>query len=263
MAKSRKKNPTKAPSPSVHFIKRWLDEDVTAMGPHSLILMSESIGTRPCILDELRATVSDHYVDPETTAKQIMDLGAPKTAQRLREHLPTTKTARSGDLGEVLATEVAEQHLGFEVPIRRLRWKDGRNTALRGDDIIGLAWKKKKLVFLKGEAKSRISLSAAVLKKAGDTLNSCGGRPDRHSVLFMTDRLWEQGKDESAKKIETAYALSSTGVEHMLFALTGSNPKKLLTEHLKTNSKKRRRLHAIGLHIEDHVEFIKALFEEI
>jgi len=113
------------------------------------MLLAEVDGTRSNVLEAIRELVRSHYVDPRVTAKRLAALDAPKTADLFREHLPTRKKARSGDLGEALATEIAEQELDYHVPIRRLRWKDGREMALRGDDIIGIARKKDKLRMLK------------------------------------------------------------------------------------------------------------------
>jgi hypothetical protein len=214
-------------------------------------------------LDDLRELVRRHYVDPKVTAKRIDSLGAPRTAELLREHIPTRKKARSGDLGEVLATELAEQELRYEVPIRRLRWKDGREMALRGDDIIGIARNSKgKLLLLKGESKSRAALSTAVLDEAGAALDSDRGRPTRHSVLFVADRLREFGKDDLAEELEDAVLASFRGipVAHMLFVLTGGPPKNLLETHLNGAAKKKRIRHAVGVRIKDHVKFIDLIF---
>ena len=158
---------------STHPFDQWLQARQAMIGRHSLLLLAESDGTREAELPRLRDLVRDHYIDPKTTAKRIASLGAPKTAPILREHIPTQKKARSEDLGEILATEVAEQQLNCRVPIRRLRWKDGREMALRGNDIIGLAHdNNKKLLMLKGESKSRVALSTAVLDEAGGARTS-------------------------------------------------------------------------------------------
>jgi hypothetical protein len=254
---------TKATVPSTPIVVRWLVTTSTAVGKHPLHLMMEAVGARATVIDELRDVLRSHYVAPELTAKRLAALGAPKTAQLLREHVPTTKTARSGDLGEVLATEVAEHTLKFEVPVRRLRWKDGRNMALRGDDIIGIRCDAKgQLEFLKGESKSRAALTTAVLDEAGAALDRDRGRPTRHSVIFVAERLRELGKDLLAVRLEDAALSSFTGrpVEHLLLVLTGGNPESLLTAHLTACAKKKRRRHAVGVRIADHAAFIDALF---
>ncbi len=259
------KLPAPAPvvaAPAIHVLERWLDSNSTAIGKHPLHLMTELPGMRAGVLGELRDLVRSHYVSPEITAKRLAELGSPKTAQLLREHVPTTKTARSGDLGEVLATEIAEQTLKFTVPIRRLRWKDGRNMALRGDDIVGIRDTKGKLEFLKGESKSRAALTPGVLEEAASALDRDRGRPSRHAVLFVAERLRELGDDALAVRLESAVLESFSGrrVEHFLLALTGSNPNNLLIAHLTAAANKKRTRHAGGVRIADHGAFIDLLF---
>lgn len=251
-----------AAASSEHVLSRWLTTNSSAVEKHTLHLMAESPGMRESVLEEVRDLVRSHYVSPEVTAKRITELGAPKTAELLREHVPTTKTARSGDLGEILATEVAEQTLKFTVPIRRLRWKDGRNMALRGDDIVGIRDTNDRIEFLKGESKSRSALTTHVLDKAGLVLDQDRGRPTRHAVLFVAERLRDLGDDPLAARLESAVLDSFLGsrVEHLLLALTSRDPEKLLKDHLTAAATKIRTLHAVGVRIVDHGAFIRLLF---
>jgi hypothetical protein len=250
-------------SPKLSFSK-WLQVRTSKVGRHSLRVLTERDGSRSSILHDLLDLVRGHYVDPKLTAKRLASLGAPKTAALLSEHVPTGKKARSGDLGEVLATELAEWKLQYNVPIKRLRWKDGREMALRGDDIIGVMHNNEnKLLLLKGESKSRAALSAAVLDEAGAVLDRDCGRPTRHSVLFVAERLRESGEDDLAEELEEAVLASFHGIQvaHMLFVLTGSPPENLLETHLKGAAKKKPVRHAVGVHIKDHAKFIEILFE--
>lgn len=248
---------------TTHVLVRWLITTTTAVGKHPLLVMAEVDGVRASILNELRAIVRSHYVSPETTAKRLAALGAPKTAELFVEHIPTTKAGRSGDLGEILATEIAEVALDYEVPIRRLRWKDGRNMALRGDDIIGIrSGPKSRIAFLKGESKSRVGLTAAVIDEAGDALDRSRGRPTRHSVLFVAERLRDLGEDALAAQLEDAVLTGFRGstVEHLLFTLSSGNPTQLLTAHLTAAQSRSRRRHGVGIRIADHGKFIELLF---
>lgn len=249
---------------SEHPIPAWLDAELSNVGKHTLRVLNERDGVRGEILEDLRELVRGHYVDPAMTAKRMESLGAPKTAALVREKFPTRKNARSGDLGEILATETAELELDYGVPVRRLRWKDGREMALRGDDIIGVAHDRKgSLLILKGESKSRTTLSTNVLNEAGGALDSDRGRPTRHSTLFVAERLREMGDDELAEELEEAVLASfrDVGVSHMLFVLTGGPPKNLLAAHLKGAARKRRVRHAVGVRVRDYANFIELLFE--
>jgi hypothetical protein len=263
--KRERLRPPTAAATSVDFFDRWLSISKDNVGKHVLLVCTENKGSCDEILDELRNIVRSHYVAPEVIAERIAELGAPKAAELLREHLPTTKTARSGDIGEVLATEFAERKLGFGVPVRRLRWKDGRDMALRGDDIIALVrGAKGRLRFLKGESKSRERLTSSVVTEAANALDQDRGRPSRHSVLFVADRLREQGKGDLARDLEIAvlHSFHKCPVNHLLFTVSGNDPKSPLSSHL-SSCKNIRRRHAVGVRIADHGKFINRLFSEV
>ena len=75
-----------------------------------------------------------------------------KCISTLQGNLPASKKGRSGDIGEILATEFVNRELDFKVPIFRLRWRDDREMALRGDDILAVRTDPSGLLFfLKGE----------------------------------------------------------------------------------------------------------------
>ncbi len=252
--------------PITDVFARWLSEQSSAIGKHLLRSLTEIPGGRDVVIDELRELCRSHYVAPEVTAKRLAELGAPQTAELLKEHLPTSKKSRSGDLGEILATELTERLLGFLVPVRRLRWKDGREMALRGDDIIAIRkGSTGPMKFLKGESKSRAALTAAVVTEAADALDRDRGRPCRHSVLYVAERLREQGKDDLAKELEEAVlqSFSRTPIEHLLFTLSGNNSENHLSNHLTAISTNPLARHAVGVRIDDHGGFIEDLFSEL
>src|SRR5690606_11357211 len=92
-------------------IPSWLETELSDVGKHTLRVLEERHGIRDEVLEDLRDLIRSHYVDPSITARRMESLGASKTAALLREHYPTRKNARSGDLGEILATESAELEL--------------------------------------------------------------------------------------------------------------------------------------------------------
>ena len=248
------------------LLGRWLNRAKVSVGKHNLTILAESSDSRNVVSSELRGIVRNHYMSPEMWSKRLEDLGAPETAKLLKELLPKSSTARSGDTGEILATEVAEQELGYTVPVRRLRWKDGRDAALRGDDIVGIVQDLNgKLQFLKGESKSRARLQSSVIDEAAQALDAHMGRPSRHSVLFVASRLRELGKNALATELEIATLDSFRGydVEHLLFVFSGNDPSSFLENHLNNVKGKRRKRYAIGVQTDDHADFIRDLFNSI
>ncbi len=100
----------------------------------------EKHGGRDEIRDDLAKTIRSHYDRLERIAEDVERLGYKVAAAILGEAMPQTTKGRSGDLGEILATELVEEEIGLRVPVRRLRYKDGRNMAMRGDDFIGAGY---------------------------------------------------------------------------------------------------------------------------
>lgn len=251
------------PAPDV--LDRWLAHARTTVGKHVLLICTEKSGACDDVLEELRDIVRSHYMAPDLMANRLAQLGASATARLLRERLPNKKTSRSGDLGEILATEYAERRLSFRIPVRRLRFKSDPNAALQGDDVIGIAQDAQgRFTILKGEAKSRERMTSDVVAAAAEALDQDDGRPDSISVQFTSDRLWEQGDTALALAFDEAASRSfcGCGVEHLLFTLSGSDPTLGLSEHVCTCSDRYRR-HVVGVHIRKHAELIERIYMEL
>lgn len=141
----------------------WCDNDEEANRKKRLWKLSEKDDGRSAILDGLAETVRSHYDFLDRIADDVEELGYVGASAILRERLPRGKKARSGDLAEILASKLTEERIGFEVPVRRMRFKDGREVALRGDDFIGVSYDEEqdRLRLLKGELKSRMTLGKA------------------------------------------------------------------------------------------------------
>jgi hypothetical protein len=223
---------------------------------------------REAILGELAETVRSHYDSLERIADDVEELGYKAASAILRERLPRGKKARSGDLGEILASELVEEKLGFEVPVRRMRFKDGREVALRGDDFIGVAYDEERdqLRLLKGESKSRIVLGRGTITAAREALNRDDGRCTPASLLFIVDRLMDRGgNQETLGKVIRAEvanrALPPSRIRHALFTVSGNAPPQALADDFEALGQERRQF-VVNLRIEDHQDFVKKIYEE-
>jgi hypothetical protein len=158
--------------------------------------MTGQAASLPTGIQVTAAIVPGHYASEEQVARALARLGKPAAAALIQGKLPTTKAIRSGDLGEIYATEWIDAHSGgYRAPIKRLRWKDHRNMAMRGDVVIGILQdaQTQRLQFLKTEAKSRATLTAQVLTEARAGLDKDGGLPSAHALSFISARLLELG----------------------------------------------------------------------
>jgi hypothetical protein len=213
------------------------------------------------------AIVPSHYAAEEHVSRILLRLGKPAAARFINEKLPTNTSIRSGDLGEILATEYIANQTGYEIPVKRLRWKDHRNMALRGDDVIGIAkdHATSHLQFLKTEAKSRATLSPGVVAKARMGLDKDGGLPSAHALSFISARLLELGNTTLADAIDDAQlklGIPLQSVRHLLFTFSGNAPDAHLTASLQAYTGPIAQW-SVGLRVNGHPNFVAAVYSQV
>lgn len=210
--------------------------------------------------------MASHYSDPTVLADRLGRLGYNDASKIFKEKLPHGKRARSGHIGEILATECAEYILPtFRVPIRKLRWLDGREMALRGEDIIGIDTIAEPPRFLKGESKSRARMSASVVAEARAALDANRGRPSPFAMGYVVDRLLANGETALAYTFESHMLLRRIPVGQMVhvnFGLCGNDASKDYSEDLKAY-RQRIEQHTIMFRVDGHPSLIKSAYENL
>ena len=238
------------------------------VGNHFRRVMTGQAARLPTGIQATAAIVRGHYASEEQVARALARLGKPAAAALIEGKLPTTKAIRSGDLGEIYATEWIDAHSGgYCAPIKRLRWKDHRNMAMRGDDVIGILQdpQSQRLSFLKTEAKSRAAFTTQVLTDARVGLDKDGGLPSAHALSFISARLLELGNLPLADAIDDAllkHGIPTQSVRHLLFTFSGNAPEALLTASLQAYPGPFNQW-GIGLHVEGHAAFIGAVYDRV
>lgn len=249
------------------MIEDWLDIEEADHGERKrFYLLGEKDGGRAVVHADLIERVRAHYDEPRRILDDIAELGFPGAAAILRERLPTDVRTRSGEVGEILATEFIEHQTGFRMPVRRLRYKDGREMALRGDDFLGIEVLDGRISYLKGEAKSGQAMGAAVITTARTRLNDDEGRPTPISLLFVSDRLLEGGGEDEAlgRQIRNALGqgtIRARDVTHGLFTLTGNDRIADLVTDIDAADDAHGHV-SVNLRIIDHQAFIAWIYEE-
>ncbi|MET4218707.1 hypothetical protein ABIB00_003925 [Bradyrhizobium sp. LB14.3] len=242
-----------------------LDEHV---GQHVRRVITGQAASLDVGIQATAAIIPGHYASEEQVARALARLGKPAAAALIQSKLPTTKQIRSGDLGEIYATEWIDAHSGgYRAPIKRLRWKDHRNMAMRGDDVIGILQdpQTQRLHFLKTEAKSRATLTAQVLTEARAGLDKDGGKPSAHALSFISARLLEMGSLPLADAIDDAilkHGIPVQSVRHLLFTFSGNAPDALLTNALQAYPGPINQW-GVGLRVEGHATFIGAIYDRV
>jgi hypothetical protein len=238
------------------------------VGNHFRRVMTGQAANLQVGIQATAAIVPGHYASEEHVARALARLGKPASAALIQGKLPTTKAIRSGDLGEIYATEWIDAHSrGYRAPIKRLRWKDHRNMAMRGEDVIGILQdpQTQRLHFLKTEAKSRATLTAQVLVEARAGLDKDGGLPSAHALSFISARLLDLDNLPLADAIDDAllkHGIPLQNVRHLLFTFSGNAPDAMLAASLQAYPGQVKQW-GIGLRVEGHAAFIGAVYDQV
>jgi hypothetical protein len=246
----------------------WCDSADVPLGHNHVRLMTGTPAHAAVGIQATAAVVPTHYAAEERIARALQRLGKPAAAQLIIDSLPQTVQIRSGDLGEIYATEWINAHSGYRAPIKRLRWKDHRNMAMRGDDVIGLILDPgtQRLRFLKTEAKSRLTLRAQTLEEARTGLDKDGGLPSSHALAFVSARLLELGNEiplvDAIDDALCQHGIPAESVKHLLFTFSGNAPGALLTQALQAYPGPIGQW-GVGLHVDGHAEFVGAVYAQV
>jgi hypothetical protein len=83
-------------------------------------------------IDAVAATLAEKYAKTETLALIAEKLDKHGVAEFLRTRFPTKASARSGDMGEILATAFIHEERDYAVGPSRLIYRDHQEWAMRG-----------------------------------------------------------------------------------------------------------------------------------
>jgi hypothetical protein len=245
----------------------WCDATVEQIGNHSFERLEGRPADAVTAVTSVAAVLPEHFVTKAHIARVLRRLGRFASAKFLENKLPTTKPMRSGDLGEILATEFIRANTPYVVPINRLRWKDHRNMAMRGDDVIGMNLdpQTNRLRFLKAEAKSYATLTKKVITLARQGLDKDGGLPSAHALEFIAERLFEIRNTTLSDAIDDALlpnGISPSSVSHLLFVFSGSDAATMLRASVTAYAENFNQRY-VYLRIPTHQAFIASIYQKV
>lgn len=246
---------------------KWCTSEKELVGSWELTVLNAEPAKINDAVNLVAKAIPLHYVSEDRAADLLRRLGKAKAATFLETQLPTTKAARSGDLGEILGVTYLTELTPFKLGVMRLRWKDHRNMAMRGEDILSFAVnaKTQKLSILKGEVKSRVSLNTDTVTAARKALAANNGRPSAHAMAFVATRYFEQGNKKMTDILDRAQLneqVAVTQVTHMMFIFSGNDPTTFLRSDLNAYTGKIGQI-SVGIRVPKHQEFIKLVFEQV
>lgn len=214
----------------------------------------------------LAAGLPNAYAESESLALIAERFGKQGVAKFLRNKLPTKPSARSGDMGEILATGYLHEVRGYVVGPSRLIQRDHQEWAMRGDDLLGARLDSNgKLQITKAEAKSRVSVGEDTVTAAREGLARNDELPSPHSLTQFAERLLPTADShigEAVLAMQFSDGVRPDRVGHLMFLFTGNDPSSHVEADLKAYPGPVTQL-TITLRVKGHQKFIKDVYEEV
>ena len=238
--------------------------ELTSLGMHkfgTLEAHDYATGVR-----ELTETLPSAYANTSALALIAEHHGKPGVAALLRNKFPTKPNARSGDMGEILATAYLNEECGYVVGPSRLTERDHQEWAMKGDDVLAARIVNgSDLYIIKGEAKSKVKLSAATVREARQGLARNNEMPSPHSLSQFATRLIgtpNQAIGEAVLDAQISSGLRPHQIGHLMFLFTSSDPSAHVSADLTTYQGSVRQL-IITLRVQEHQKFINDSYEGV
>lgn len=214
----------------------------------------------------LAAALPAAYAPSAALTAMAQRLEKDALAKYLRNKLPTEKAARSGDMGEILATAYLHEEAGYVVGPSRLIHRDHQQWAMRGDDALGAKRHTDgRPVIAKAEAKSRTKLGKPTVAEAREGLARNDELPSPHSLSQFADRLLSTADDDLGHAIYDLLVNNGVRpdrVRHLMFLLTSSDPSGQVAADLQAYAGRVRQL-TITMRVQQHQEFIRDAYEMV
>jgi len=225
------------------------------------VLSSIDDGVGVALLAEL---LPSQYANPDHLAMIAERLGKPLVADFLSELFPQDQSSRSGDLGEILAASYLEEQLRFVIGPSRLRHRDHREWAMRGDDVLGAKFDSNSSVLIaKVEAKSGARIGVKVIAEARKGLQRTNGMPSPHSLMQFAIRLQENAEQDLGDALillHLSKGLRPNRVTHLMFLFAGNDPSSDVQSELNSYTGPFKQLTRIVRPLA-HQDFIHGVYE--
>lgn len=123
---------------------------------------------------------------------------------------PRNTTTQKGNFAEVFLAEYLRATTEAGIAVYRLRYNPNVEQSMKGDDVLLFDMDSDPARIIVGEAKFRGTPTKQAVLDTVDALirSNKAGLPV--SLMFVADRLFEEGKDDMAKKIQDCALLFAT-----------------------------------------------------
>lgn len=160
-------------------------------------------GCNEALLDFMIPVLQIHHASLENLERRknlIKSLGF-SDVQLPTSPYPKNLTTQKGNFAEIFLAEYLQSTTDAQIPVYRLRYNPNIEQSMKGDDVLLIDMDSEPLRIIVGEAKFRGVPSKQVIIDTIRALVNSNKVGLPISLMFVADRLFEEGKDELGEKV--------------------------------------------------------------
>jgi len=206
-----------------------------------------------------------HHISPEAFKRRkdmIRKMGV-SIDKILPSPYPKAPTTQKGNFAEVFLAEYLGVTTKAQLPVYKLRYNPNVEQSMKGDDVILFDLDSDPVRIIVGEAKFRNTPSKkAIIHLVEELIRSHNsGLPV--SLMFVAERLFEDGKEEMGKKVQNCAILFSNNklrIDYVGLLMSNLDTASIVQKHTKDNL---RNFLMISLEVDSPESTVNAAFEKL
>ncbi|MGF6990528.1 hypothetical protein M2150_001793 [Lachnospiraceae bacterium PM6-15] len=222
-------------------------------------------GNNDPFVEYMKPAIERHHLSPDALRRhkemvetlKIKGLSIPVSAY------PKDLNTRKGNFAEVVLAEYLTVTTDAELPVYRLRYTTNPEQSLKGDDVLLFDLDSDPVRVIVGESKFRGTPSKAAVVEMVDGLlrSNKAGLPI--SLMFVANRLFEEGNDELGERVQNCAILflqDKLEINYVGLLMSNLNAKRIINEHTEN---KLRNLLVISLGVQQPEGIVNQVFTEL
>lgn len=209
-------------------------DDTTVSGVEHRKL--EENGHSDVFLDFMVPALQNHHISPNTLERRkdlmqslrITNIPIPPSPY------PQTAKTRKGNFAEVFLAEYLRSTTEAQIPVYRLRYNPNVEQSMKGDDVLLFDMDSDPVRIIIGEAKFRGTPTKQAVVDTIDGLvrSNKAGLPV--SLMFVADRLFEEGNSDIARRVQDCalmFATNKLRIDYVGLLMSNRNASNHVNNH--------------------------------
>lgn len=222
-------------------------------------------GHNDVLLKYMEDALQKHHISPDALQRH-MDLITSLKIKGLpipRSPYPQDFTTQKGNFAEVFLAEYLSSTTDAQLPIYRLRYNTNPDQSMKGDDVLLFDLDADPVRIIVGESKFRTTPDKQAVVDIVDGLvrSNKAGLPI--SLMFVAERLFQEGKSEIGQRVQNCALLFATNklqIDYVGLLMSNQNAKNHINKH--TDNKLHNLLMiSLGMHAPQTI--VTQAFEEL